>query len=337
MAQVIRASEMGFCMGVRRAVQMMEHAATPESPISSAGEIVHNPHVVEQLERAGVRQLPGPDDVDGDFGAITAERVGPGRVAITAHGVGEQVLIDLERAGLDIVDTTCPVVTRAQRYAHKFVREGWHALIFGDPGHKEVRGITGWGFDAKGRSKVSVIEHADVDHLRDVIETFPGGFPNKIGVMAQTQTPSIMLRAYDPCSAPSSPTSRRSSGHSSARRSSRTTGRRTGWGWRLEIPTRSARRRTRRSWTCPNPRCSRGVTPTRMPHRRSRLASSPSSQRLTATRAARQPCIRGSHASSTSSETERTCGMPSMTTSTPSAGRDPRQRTTHNTKTLSPS
>ena len=186
MPRIIRANEMGFCMGVRRAVQMMEEEATPQRPISSAGEIVHNPHVVDQLARVGVRQLPGPDDVEGDFGAITAEGVGGGRVAITAHGVGERVLVDLERAGLDIVDTTCPVVTRAQRYAQKFVRENWHVLIFGDPGHKEVRGITGWGFDTRGDSKVSVIEHADLDHLRDVIETFPGGFPNKVGVMAQT-------------------------------------------------------------------------------------------------------------------------------------------------------
>ncbi len=186
MPRIIRASEMGFCMGVRRAVQMMEEEATPERPISSAGEIVHNPHVVDQLARVGVRQLPGPDDVEGDFGAITAQGVGGGRVAITAHGVGERVLVDLESAGLDIVDTTCPVVTRAQRYAQKFVRENWHVLIFGDPGHKEVRGITGWGFDTRGDSKVSVIEHADLDHLRDVIETFPGGFPNKVGVMAQT-------------------------------------------------------------------------------------------------------------------------------------------------------
>ena len=63
MAQIVRASEMGFCMGVRRAVQMMEDEATPQRPISSAGEIVHNPHVVDELARVGVRQLPGPDDV----------------------------------------------------------------------------------------------------------------------------------------------------------------------------------------------------------------------------------------------------------------------------------
>lgn len=186
MTEIIRASEMGFCMGVRRAVQIMEDEATPENPIASAGEIVHNPHVVEQLERTGVHQLPGPDDVDGDFGAVTAERVGRGRIAITAHGVGERVLHDLEDAGLNIIDTTCPVVTRAQRYAQKFVRDNWHALIFGDPGHKEVRGIIGWAVDEQGRSGVTVVEHADIEHLREVIDTFPGGFPNKIGVMAQT-------------------------------------------------------------------------------------------------------------------------------------------------------
>ena len=186
MAEIIRASEMGFCMGVRRAVQIMEGEATPENPIASAGEIVHNPHVVEELEQAGVHQLPGPDEVEGDFGAITAGRVGEGRIAITAHGVGERVLRDLEDAGLNIIDTTCPVVTRAQRYAQKFVRENWHALIFGDPGHKEVRGIIGWAVDASGRSGVTVVERADIEHLRKVIEGFPGGFPNKIGVMAQT-------------------------------------------------------------------------------------------------------------------------------------------------------
>ncbi len=186
MVEIIRASEMGFCMGVRRAVQIMEDEATPDHPIASAGEIVHNPHVVEQLERAGVRQLPGPDEVDGDFGAITAGRVGTGRIAITAHGVGQRVMLDLERAGLEVVDTTCPVVTRAQRFAQKFVRENWHVLIFGDPGHKEVRGITGWTLDSRGRSQVTVVEHVDLDHLRHVVDTFPGGFPSKIGVMAQT-------------------------------------------------------------------------------------------------------------------------------------------------------
>jgi len=173
-------------MGVRRAVQIMEGEATPEIPVFSVGEIVHNPHVVASLERAGVHQLPGPDDMDGDIGVATAERVKTGRVAITAHGVGARVVQELERSGLDIVDTTCPIVTRAQRYGQKFVREGWHVLIFGDPGHKEVRGIVGWTLDAKGQSRATIVPDPGIESLRKLIEGFPGGFPSKVGIMAQT-------------------------------------------------------------------------------------------------------------------------------------------------------
>lgn len=186
MVQIIRASEMGFCMGVRRAVQIMEGEATPDRPVYSVGEIVHNPHVVRGLERSGVIQLPGPDDIDGDVGAATADRVRQGRVAITAHGVGEKVVRQLESTGLEIIDTTCPIVTRAQRYGQKFVRDGWHVLIFGDPGHKEVRGIMGWTIDKTGQSHATIVPGATYDELKRLVDEFPGGFPNKIGVMAQT-------------------------------------------------------------------------------------------------------------------------------------------------------
>jgi (E)-4-hydroxy-3-methyl-but-2-enyl pyrophosphate reductase len=184
--EILRAREMGFCMGVRRAVQIMQDEATPEIPVFSVGEIVHNPHVVAALERSGVRQLPGPDEVEGDVGVATAASVKQGRVAITAHGVGERVVKELEASGLDVVDTTCPIVTRAQRYGQKFVREGWHVLIFGDPAHKEVRGIVGWTNTRDGEPRATVVPDADIGSLRRLVEEFPGGFPSKVGVMAQT-------------------------------------------------------------------------------------------------------------------------------------------------------
>ena len=186
MVEILRASEMGFCMGVRRAVQIMEQEAKPDSPVFSVGEIVHNPHVVRGLALVGVHQIPGPDDVEGDIGAATAERVKEGRIAITAHGVGERVIRELQASGLEIVDTTCPIVTRAQRYAQKFVRDGWHVMVFGDPGHKEVRGIMGWTLDAAGVSQATIVQSPDLGVLREVIDSFPGGFPNKVGVMVQT-------------------------------------------------------------------------------------------------------------------------------------------------------
>ena len=177
---------MGFCMGVRRAVQIMEGEATPANPVYSVGEIVHNPHVVKGLEAGGVHQLPGPDEVGGDIGRVTADRVKEGRVAITAHGVGERVMRELEGSGLDIIDTTCPIVTRAQRYARKFVRDGWHVLVFGDSGHKEVRGIVGWTLDDEGVSKATIVDRYDIESLRKLVDEFPGGFPNKICLMVQT-------------------------------------------------------------------------------------------------------------------------------------------------------
>ena len=186
MVVIVRASEMGFCMGVRRAVQIMEDEATPERPVFSVGEIVHNPHVVGRLQKNGVIQLPGPDEVDGDIGAATASRVSEGRIAITAHGVGERAVKELERSGLEIIDTTCPIVTRAQRYGQKFVRDGWHVLIFGDPGHKEVRGIMGWTLDKQGVSHATIVSSAEFGALKEMVDGFPGGFPNKVAVMVQT-------------------------------------------------------------------------------------------------------------------------------------------------------
>ncbi|MCA9824323.1 MAG: 4-hydroxy-3-methylbut-2-enyl diphosphate reductase [Dehalococcoidia bacterium] len=177
---------MGFCMGVRRAVQIMQDEATPERPVHSVGEIVHNPYVVQRLSDGGVRQLPGPDEVDGDVGALIASELPTGRVAITAHGVGARVMEDLEATGLEIVDTTCPIVTRAQRYAQKFIRDGYHVLVLGDPGHKEVRGIMGWTDDASGKRRATIVRTPDLEAVGACMDSFEDGFPSKIGVMVQT-------------------------------------------------------------------------------------------------------------------------------------------------------
>jgi 4-hydroxy-3-methylbut-2-enyl diphosphate reductase len=103
--QVIRARELGFCMGVRRAVEMMEGATAELGPITSLGSTVHNPQVVERLRERGVDVIATLDAVDRR------------PVAITAHGVGPQVLAELESRGAQVVDGTCPIVTRAQQWA----------------------------------------------------------------------------------------------------------------------------------------------------------------------------------------------------------------------------
>ncbi|HXK33346.1 MAG TPA: 4-hydroxy-3-methylbut-2-enyl diphosphate reductase [Dehalococcoidia bacterium] len=163
--RVIKARELGFCMGVRRAVEMMEVAAGELGPITSLGSTVHNPQVVLELRERGVDVVATLDEID-------VQRP----VAITAHGVGPHVLAALQARGARIVDTTCPIVTRAQQWARKVVDEGFGLIVFGDPGHKEVRGILGW---ASG--KVVTMRSAD-----ELDAPLPDWMPSRIAVLSQT-------------------------------------------------------------------------------------------------------------------------------------------------------
>lgn len=163
--QVIKAKELGFCMGVRRAVDMMEAAAGELGPIDSLGSTVHNPQVVGRLRERGVEVIATLEAVD------TRKPV-----AITAHGVGPQVLQELHARGAQIVDTTCPIVTRAQQWAKKLTDEGFGVIVFGDPNHKEVRGILGWA-----NGKVITMRSAD-----ELDAPLPDWMPSRIGVLSQT-------------------------------------------------------------------------------------------------------------------------------------------------------
>jgi 4-hydroxy-3-methylbut-2-enyl diphosphate reductase len=161
--EIIRASEMGFCFGVRRAVEMMEEAVRERGELVSLGSVVHNPQVVNKLRSEGLEVIT---DV-----SQAANRP----VAISAHGVGPEVIHNLESNGIEVLDTTCPIVTRSQQWAKRLSEEGFAVVIFGDPNHKEVRGVQGW---AKGQILV-VASEAEVEAL-------PEGFPSRVGVLSQT-------------------------------------------------------------------------------------------------------------------------------------------------------
>jgi len=130
---ILKAKVLGFCGGVRRAVQMIETELTERGPLHTLGAIVHNAHVVEALAAKGARMATDLDEVP--------ER---GTVAITAHGAGEDVYAEIERRALRLVDTTCPIVRRAQETAAKLVEEGFTVVLYGEAEHPEVRGILSW-------------------------------------------------------------------------------------------------------------------------------------------------------------------------------------------------
>ena len=161
--EIVLANEMGFCFGVRRAVEMMEEATQDQGSMVSLGSVVHNPQVVAQLREKGLDVIASLSEV--------SERP----VAITAHGVSENVVRELESRGVPVVDTTCPIVTRSQQWAKRLADDGFAVVIFGDPNHKEVRGVLGW---AEGKAfAVPTVE---------ALDDLPDELPSRIGVLSQT-------------------------------------------------------------------------------------------------------------------------------------------------------
>jgi 4-hydroxy-3-methylbut-2-en-1-yl diphosphate reductase len=158
---IIKATVLGFCGGVRRAVQMIEAHLADHGPLHTLGAIVHNAHVVEALSQKGARMARSLDEVpDG------------GTVAITAHGAGEEVYAEIQRRGLCLVDTTCPIVRRAQAVAEELVDEGFGLVLYGEAEHPEVRGILSWT-----KEKGIATQSSDVE--------IPAG-PKGIAVISQT-------------------------------------------------------------------------------------------------------------------------------------------------------
>ena len=123
----------GFCMGVRRAVEMVLDA--PENypqPIYTYGPLIHNPQVLELLEEKSIRILHEIPDS------------GSGTVLIRAHGVPHEASARLEAAGFKVVNATCPRVIRVQTIIRKHAAKGYPTIIIGDKDHPEVVGLLGY-------------------------------------------------------------------------------------------------------------------------------------------------------------------------------------------------
>ena len=171
--EIIRARDMGFCFGVRRAVEMMEEAAQHLGPLTSLGSTVHNRQVVDRLRQRGVDVVASLEEIDGR------------PVAITAHGVGPQVLEALDQLGVQVVDTTCPIVTRSQQWAKRLTEEGFAVIVFGDPDHKEVRGVLGW----TGGKGIAIPDEEDLDRL-------PEDLHSRIALLSQTTHTEARFAAF---------------------------------------------------------------------------------------------------------------------------------------------
>lgn len=147
--KIIVADVLGYCWGVRRAVDLIQKAASPDSRIAPIGDIIHNPQVVERLLAQGVEGAASVED---------ASKQGFKRVAITAHGMGPHLAVEAAERNLELVDTTCPLVTKVQRLAQKLVRQGYYLVVYGDSYHPEVKSVLGWAATSKSVAAKKIVD-----------------------------------------------------------------------------------------------------------------------------------------------------------------------------------
>ena len=133
MKRVLLAAPRGYCAGVDRAVQIVERALdTLGSPVYVRKEIVHNRHVVSELEQRGAIFV----DSEGE--------IPEGAVCIfSAHGVSPEVRRNAEQRRLQVIDATCPLVTKVHLEAKRFTRAGRKIVLVGHVGHEEIEGTAG--------------------------------------------------------------------------------------------------------------------------------------------------------------------------------------------------
>ena len=130
---VLLAWPRGYCAGVDRAVETVERLLDAEGPpIYVRKQIVHNLHVVRDLERKGAV-----------FVEEEAEVPEGATVVLSAHGVAPSVHENAAARGLSVIDATCPLVTKVHLEARRFAREGRTILLIGHEGHEEVVGTSG--------------------------------------------------------------------------------------------------------------------------------------------------------------------------------------------------
>lgn len=161
--EIVLADSLGFCMGVKRAVDLAFKALdkSPSGPVATLGPLIHNSQEIARLERAGITEV--------DINSIPNE----GTVIIRAHGVTPNVYDELKSRGLKIMDGTCPYVHYSQRKAVELARDGYTVVIVGDEKHPEIKGILGF-IDNKAYCVKSV---EDVESLPAI---------DRIGIIAQT-------------------------------------------------------------------------------------------------------------------------------------------------------
>jgi 4-hydroxy-3-methylbut-2-en-1-yl diphosphate reductase len=183
--RVLLASPRGYCAGVERAVETVELALEHYgAPVYVRKQIVHNIHVVRDLEARGAIFVESETEAP------------PGATVVySAHGVAPSVHESSARLGHDVIDATCPLVTKVHVQARRYAADGYTILLIGHAGHEEVEGTTGEapdatilvesvedveGLDLPADSRVAYVTQTtlSVDETADIIAALRRRFPH---------------------------------------------------------------------------------------------------------------------------------------------------------------
>lgn len=123
-----KAKVQGFCFGVAITVKKAEEAIENRDDVTTLGHVVHNPQMVESLAGRGLKNASSVDEVES------------GTLFVRAHGLPVEVFEKAKEKNLDVIDATCPMVTKIHVQAEKLKSEGYKILVVGDPHHPEVKG-----------------------------------------------------------------------------------------------------------------------------------------------------------------------------------------------------
>lgn len=126
------AKRIGFCFGVKRAVEMAETSLKSKGPICSLGSIIHNEQVVELLSKKGLKVIKDVNKIRG------------GACVISSHGISPAIAWAIKKRGVRLIDTTCPFVLNAQRIAKSLSGGPYGVIIVGDAKHPEIKALVGY-------------------------------------------------------------------------------------------------------------------------------------------------------------------------------------------------
>jgi len=158
--KVIVAEKLGFCPGVRNALNLAEEILKKQQKVYSLGPVIHNKDVVDRLAKKGLKTVNSIDEIDS------------GTVLIRSHGAAPGQIEKLKKKGLNIADATCILVKRVQQIARKLDADGYRVVVIGDRNHPEVRAVVGCGTDV-----IVVADRTDLDKLPS---------EGRLGIVSQT-------------------------------------------------------------------------------------------------------------------------------------------------------